>query len=76
MPQSGASLGDDARVVIYDRNMFKMQATGVIFTTFQFLGNPRIRPKARVFVNDNPFQPSVISYFSLLGTSCKLQRKN
>ncbi len=28
MPQFGASLTDDARVVIYDRNMFIIQATG------------------------------------------------
>jgi hypothetical protein len=27
MPQFGASLADDSRVVIYDRNMFIVQAT-------------------------------------------------
>ncbi len=27
MPQIGASLTDDARVIIYDRNMFIIQAT-------------------------------------------------
>ncbi len=30
MPQSGASLTDDSIVIIYDRNMFIKQATGVI----------------------------------------------
>jgi hypothetical protein len=29
MPQFGASLTDDSRIVIYDRNMFIVQATGV-----------------------------------------------
>jgi hypothetical protein len=28
MPQFGASLADDSRVVIYNRNMFMVQATG------------------------------------------------
>jgi hypothetical protein len=27
MPQFGASLADDSRVIIYDRNMFIVQAT-------------------------------------------------
>ncbi len=28
MPQFGASLADDFRIIIYDRNMFMVQATG------------------------------------------------
>ncbi len=36
IPQFGASLTDDARVVIYDRNMFIIQTTGAVFTTLQF----------------------------------------
>ncbi len=31
MPQSGASLTDDARVVIYNRNMVMIQATGYVY---------------------------------------------
>jgi hypothetical protein len=31
MPQFGASLPDDSRVVIYDRNMFTVKATGLSF---------------------------------------------
>ncbi len=31
IPQFGASLPDDSRVVIYDRNMFTVQATGLSF---------------------------------------------
>ena len=30
MPQFGASLADDSRVVIYDYNMFIVQATGFV----------------------------------------------
>ncbi len=30
MPQFGASLTYDSRVVIYDRNMFIIQATGMV----------------------------------------------
>ncbi len=30
MPQSAASLPDDSRVIIYDCNMFIIEATGVI----------------------------------------------
>ncbi len=32
MPHIGASLTDDANSVIYDRNMFMIQATGVSLT--------------------------------------------
>ncbi len=37
------SLADDARVIIYDRHMFIVQATGTVFT-FLFLPNLRIGP--------------------------------
>jgi len=32
-----ASLTDADRVIIYDRQMFLVQATGAVFTTFHFL---------------------------------------
>ncbi len=32
MPQFGTSITDDARVIIYDRNMFIVQATGILHT--------------------------------------------
>ncbi len=34
MPQFGASLTDDSRVVIYDRNMFIIQATDMVKGSF------------------------------------------
>ncbi len=37
MPQFGTSLTDDSKVLIYDHNMFLIQATGVrVMTIFQF----------------------------------------
>ncbi len=51
MPQFGTSLTDDTRVIIYDRNMFIIQATGVniidcykAFSSVTFLTN-RLVPK-------------------------------
>ena len=40
MPQFGASLADDSRVAIYNRNMFIVQATA--FTSFWALLNTRV----------------------------------
>ena len=39
-----ASLIDDARVIIYNRHMFIVLATGVVFTALHFLRNLRIGP--------------------------------
>ncbi len=38
-----ASLTDDARVLIYDRHMFIVQAAGTVFTTLNFLRNLLMR---------------------------------
>jgi hypothetical protein len=39
-----ASHTDDARVVIYEHHMFKVQATGYVFTTLHLIRNLRIGP--------------------------------
>jgi hypothetical protein len=35
-PQFGASLTDDSRVIIYDRNMVIIQATGLLYSRSKF----------------------------------------
>ncbi len=60
MPQFGASLPEDSRVIIYDRNEFIVQATGPKVIKL-FLSTIYECPfKARVFVLDRPFQLSLM----------------
>jgi hypothetical protein len=76
MPQPGASLTGDAKVVIYDHNMFNRPLeTLETLQPFNFFVTHALDQKATVFVNDNPFQPSVISHFSLLGPVVSYKEK-
>jgi hypothetical protein len=43
-------------------------ALGVIFTTIHFLCNLQMVQQARMFVPGQPFQPSVMQHYSLLGS--------
>ncbi len=43
-------------IIIYNHHIFKVQATGVIFTTLHFLCNLKMSLQARV--PENPLQPN------------------